>query len=172
MSLNKTSLQSDLKTWMQTPRSSQSQAGQDLETLYHNYILGAVDISGDSVNNVITNSIVNAIIRLTLLETYTTSAQKIADGFTAYWTGATFQLLYPPAGTISPEISAVVTTPPVSSTFASSLISIFSNLNTDIDTRASQLATAIDTMTKTVIVTCIGTLANPPYSLAVIGHIS
>jgi hypothetical protein len=155
MALNKTQLQSDILTWMNTTRTSQSVAGQDFETIYHNYILGAVDISGDSVASVITNSIKNAFIGLTLQETTSTAAAKIETGFISYWIGASFNIAIPAAG-ISVETSALVTTPPIAGSLAPALTTIFSNLTLSNSDRASQISTAIDTMTKTIIVTCVG----------------
>jgi hypothetical protein len=167
MALNKALLKADLITWMNTPRTDKTVAGQAFEDAYYNYIAGstsyAEDVSGDKVNSVITNSIKNVFVNLTLNETYTTAAEKIEAGFIAYWTEATFKILLPATG-ISAETSATVTTPPATGSLSTTLTSIFSNLNTTVDNRAEALANAIDTMTQTIVVTCVGPSTVSPYT--------
>jgi len=106
-------------------------------------------------------------------ETSISSSAKFENALIAFWLAATFKLVTPPAGTIAPELIAGVTTNIIKGQLAIDLKAIFDDLSptATIDQKATQISTALDTATKTIIVTCVGTLATPPYFLAVPGAI-
>jgi hypothetical protein len=174
MALDKSKLKTELESWMNTHYDNLNDAANAFADAYNTYALDAYDISGDTPLSVNKAGIVSAILSLTLNETAATSAIKFQTGLVNYWTGGTFKLLTPPAGTIAPEISAIVTASIIPPAISSTLTTIFTDLNKDttVSTKATQISNLFDTATKAVIVTCIGTLANPPYSLAVPGVLS
>lgn len=175
MSLVQTNLKTDLESWLsnKTSYTSISQSMSVFIDKYDIYAKNAIDISGDTVNTVFKTNALNILNTITNNDTATSAAQKFENAIVAYWTGASFKLTIPPAGTILPEISALVTTNIVAGTLAALLLTVFnskSSSNTDA-TKADDLATALHNSTKTIIVTCIGTLAAGG-TLAVPGAIS
>jgi hypothetical protein len=175
MALSQTTLKNSLLSWMQG-KASYSTLSQSMSVFidaYEAYALNAIDVSGDGLLTYFKANALAILNTLSNSETAATAAQKIENAIKAFWTLATFSLTIPPAGTILPEISAIVTTNIIAGTLASSLLSIFNNLGsgeTD-TTKADSLATALNNSTKTIIVTCIGTLSGGG-TLAVPGVIS
>jgi hypothetical protein len=175
MALSLDTLKSNLKTWLEdkTNYSSISDSMTAFIDAYEDYALDCVDISGDSISTYFKTNALNILKTITNSDTATTASQKFENALIAFWTNATFELLTPPAGTVTPEISAIVTTNIIPTTLATALLSIFnakSSSDTDI-TKANQIATVLDTSTKTIIVTCTGTLSGGG-TLAVPGTIS
>jgi hypothetical protein len=175
MALSLDTLKSNLKAWLEdkTAYSSISDSMTAFIDAYEDYILDCVDISGDDILTYFKTNALNILKTITNSDTATTASQKFENAIIAFWNTATFKLLTPPAGTITPEISAIVTTNIIPTTLASALHTIFnakSNSDTD-TTKANQIATVLDTSTKTIIVTCTGTLSGGG-TLAVPGAIS
>ena len=162
MALDKNKLKNNLINWMNGSKNytTKQEALQVFIDAYKNYCLDAQDISTDfplTLNDfgalsVLINGINNN-------GTPALAAQIFASAVSTFWVGGTFNLITPPPGTILPEISATVTTPPDTSSLQTSLLNIFSdiNSNTTIETKAQQLADALDQATKTTVVTCVGT---------------
>ncbi|MDD5651515.1 MAG: hypothetical protein PHF86_14065 [Candidatus Nanoarchaeia archaeon] len=175
MALSQTTLKNSLTSWLQN-KSNYSSISQSMSVFidaYETYALSAIDISGDGLLTYFKSNALSLLNTITNNDTATTAAQKIENAIKAFWTAATFKLTIPPAGTILPEISAIVTTNIISGTLATLLLTIFNSLNsseTD-SSKANDIATALHTSTKTIIVTCIGTLSGGG-TLAVPGVIS
>jgi hypothetical protein len=174
MSLDKTKLKNNLIEWMNAPSNNIEDTAEAFANAYDGYALDAQDISGDSPLVLNKSAILAAFKTLTTIDTAQTAAIKIENGLVLYWTGGLFNLLIPPLGTIPPEISAIVTAPIIPPAISTGLGTIFLNIDKEYSTedRASDMADLLDTATKLVIVTCIGTLVAPPFSLAVLGPIS
>jgi hypothetical protein len=186
MALNKVTLTEDLTTWLNGTYSSiaESMEGKHLDEeddfdgfidYYYKYAMTAQDVSGDIPLLLNKTNAVNILKTISLTETPNTVAIKFENALIALWLGATFMTLFPPTGTIAPETSAIVTVNILPNSLAPLLTTVFSNLtptNTK-EQKAQEIADALDTVTKTIQVTCIGTVAVPPPPvLAVVGPIS
>lgn len=182
MALDKSKLTNELTTWLENQgdylddetSTGIEKSADAFANAYETYALDAVDVSGDSPDVVNKSGLASAIKAITVPGTAATAALQYETGIVAFWTGATFKLLTPPAGTIAPEVSAIVTTPPVPGPLAIALTAVFSDISgKDHATKASEIADALDTATKTVVVTCTGTnAAPPPPTIPVLGPIS
>jgi len=172
MALDKAALKTDLEAWMGNPYDDVNDAADAFANAYDSYALDAVDVSGDSP--LLTNkpALVSAISTLTTAETPSTAAKKFETGIIAYWAGATFELLYPPTGTIAPEISASVTINILPNVISIPLTIIFTDTVGTSAVKAQLLSDLFDIATKTITVTCVGTIILPPFTLAVAGIIN
>jgi hypothetical protein len=163
MALLQATLSSQLLSWMQnkTSYTSLSQSMSSFINAYETYALDVVDVSGDGILTYFKANALTILNTISNSDTASTASVKFENAIIAFWTAATFKLITPPAGTIAPEISAIVTTNIVTNNLATPLNTIFTNLNsseTD-STKADSLATAFHNSTKTIIVTCTGTLS-------------
>jgi hypothetical protein len=174
MALDKTKLKNSLIDWMEGTYDTTADSMTVFIDKYESYSLDATDISGDSPLLYFKTNALNILKTLTNTETPQTASVKFENALIAYWLGATFKLLTPPPGTVAPEITAIVTVNIAPGPLATALASIFSDLSPSAtkESKATQIADALDTATKTIVVTCTGTLVNPPYALAVPGPIS
>lgn len=174
MALSKDNLQENLEAWL---------SDLSYETIhdsmvvfinaYDNYASDAMDISGDSPLLLNKQDALDILDTITTAETAASVALKFENAIIAFWAGATFKIIIPPAGTVAPEVSAIVTTNIVPGTLVSTLTPIFSDLSPKTYAqKAAELATAFDDATLTIIVTCIGTIPPPTGGvLAVLGPI-
>jgi len=186
MALNKVTLTEDLITWLNGTYSTiaESMEGRHLDEeddfdgfvdYYYKYAMTAQDVSGD-IPLLLNKTNATIILKtISLTETPNTVAVKFENALIALWLNATFTTLSAPPGTILPETSAIVTLNIVPNSLAPLLTAVFADLtptNTK-EQKAQQIADALDTVTKTIQVTCIGTVeAPPPPVLAVVGPIS
>ena len=159
MALDKSKLKTELENWMSSTYDNITDAANAFADAYEIYALDAIDISGDSPDTLNKAGIVSAFKSLTTSETPATSAIKFEAGLVAYFTGGTFLLTIPPAGTILPEISAIVTASIIPPAISATLTTIFTNTSDDVSTKATQMSDLFDTATKLVTATCTGTLA-------------
>jgi hypothetical protein len=175
MALSQTTLKNSLLSWMQgkTGYTTLSQSMSVFINAYEAYALAAKDVSNGSLLTYFKANALAILNTLTNSETAATAAQKIENAIVAFWTSALFDLVTPPTGTIAPETLAIVTTNIVAGTLASALLTLFNNLgsNETDATKSDSLATVLNNSTKTIIVTCTGTLAGGG-TLAVPGVIS
>ncbi len=177
MALQKNKLKQDLINWIEKCKTEIKNTNDALQLFvdaYENYAKDAQDISGDYVLSYNKSSMFETLLNLPSQQSANDGAQIIENAIINFWNGATFKLLIPPPGTILPEISSTVIQNIVSGTLKSLLVPIFSNLNinTSDETRIDQLATVIDSVTKTIIVNCIGTNpSNPPSTIPIQGTI-
>jgi hypothetical protein len=173
MALDSDKLKDNLESWLQGSYSTVAESADAFADAYYDYAKTANDVSLDIPLLTYKTNLANILKTLTLTETPNSAAIKYENAIIAFWAGATFTLLIPPTGTISPEISAIVTTNIVPGTISNPLTTIFSTLkNTDTyESKAIELASIFHSATLTIVVTCVGTLTNPPYSLAVSGTI-
>jgi len=162
MALNKVTLQTELESWMGSTYTDINDAANAFANAYDTYAQDALDVSNDGPDTLNKQGIIDAFITLTTSETPTSASVTFEDAIIAYWNGGTFELLTPPAGTITPEISANVTGNIATSAISTDLKTVFENTSDSAATKASQIADILDTATKTVIVTCVGTNAAPP----------
>ena len=175
MALSQPKLKSGLLDWMLNKEAyiTKHESFVYLLNKYEEYILDAVDISGDPPDVYFKNNALTILDTLTYEETHETAAQKWENAFIAFWESGSFLVSTPPSGTISPEISANITTNIIPGPLKNELKTIFQTLDFEAtyETKAEDIATALDTATKTIIVTCVGT--HPAGgTLAVSGNIS
>ncbi len=176
MALDKNKLKQQLINWniQSKQKHTKQEALQLFVNAYETYALDAQDISGDYINTYNTSAMVQVLMTLPTQGSPQQAAQIFENALIAFWNSATFKLTIPPSGTIAPEISAIVTQNITSGTLQPLLLPIFSDISiqTTLETKMNQLATALDTVTKTIVVTCIGTNPSPPPpTIPVIGTI-
>ncbi len=163
MALDKTKLKDNLLEWMngKNDYTTIRLAMEAFIDAYTNYAMDAEDVSGDPPDVVDESGAITVLEQNQIGNTIQDASSIFEQAIIIYWTNGTFVIDTPPPGTIKPEVSANVTTPPVPGQLQSDLLAIFSDIsiNTTDEQRAQQLADAFDTATKTVIVTCTGTLA-------------
>lgn len=173
MALDKNKLKDSLIDWMNNPTADKVEAAKVFEECFNTYCLDAYDVSGDSPNAMIDGSLSGVVSTLPTSGTPVSAATLIEGGYIKYWTGVTFALTTPPTGTVSPELSAIVTVPPVPASISVGLTTIFADLNSDVGTKAKQISDLFDAVTKTIVTTCVGTnSAPPPPSLPVVGPLT
>lgn len=177
MALNQSTLASNLETWIDGKENynSISESMSEFADQYESYALNAIDISGDNPLVVQKAAMLAILNTITENETPASAAQKFEDAVIAFWTGATFALTIPPPGSIAPEISANVTSPPTTGSIKPGLQTIFEDLDSEatVSSKANEIATELHNGTITTQVTCIGTAAvPPPPTIIVVGPIS
>ena len=176
MSLSPSSLESKLRQVFESPESftSRQQAEARWARIYDEYASNAEDISTDRVA---TKNSIGFRRALNFQNNLTTArfARQIEQGFLSYWTGATFAVGIPPAGTGVPcpnvggnsifgiEASSVVitTTPNVMFSNLFPVLRSFTR-TTSAQQKAREIAQAMHTATTTAIFVLIsGTDTTP-----------
>jgi hypothetical protein len=162
--LNKSALKNNLKDVFEANAQKKVytpiQFAQDLVSAYKDYALQAQDLSNDSVLtfpgeagavSAISAGTNNANVAATF-------AAIISNALVIFWTAATFKTVAPPPGWLK-EILSIVTVP---GTPAISLLTAAMIPSDNVNTTAGNWADALDTYTKTVIVTITGLLPGSP----------
>lgn len=111
MALSQSKLESNLVTWMGDFRSL-SQGATELANQYDSYALDAVDVTGDTPDQVFPDAMANTLESgWSIGLSYEQSAQVIEDAVQAYWDGGTFKLENPPSGAVIETSADVVQVP-------------------------------------------------------------
>jgi hypothetical protein len=151
MALDKSKLKSLLEEWMSGSYSDTNQSINKFAEIIEEY---AKDATTTLSGTIAVYNVAGVISSLTGLSNVTSStpsssAQLFENAINAFWTGGTF---------ILPAIVVVGLVSPL--LIATPLTVVFSDINSDIGTKASQIADLLDTAVKTIPVT----LAVSPFS--------
>jgi hypothetical protein len=173
--LDRVKLERDLRLLFSTPKSVRSLADAENRwaDAYTSYAADAEDVSGDALAS--SNPIgFRRALRFRASSTADSFAQQIAAGFSAYWTGASFNVGLITAGTagcpnvggtglFSSETTSLVTAvaSPIMRGKVRAALSSFTR-TTSASQKAAELATAIHSATtRAVVVTIVGLDTTP-----------
>lgn len=166
MALDKSKLQTELENWLNNKNNylTRNDAYTAFADAYETYALDAQDVSGDVVNIYNKPDLISTLEEIPEIGTVEIASQKFEDAINAFWTGALFYKTIAPAGTILPETIAITFFPTTSDLIKDGLTTIFEDLSpeTTLIQKAQQIATILDTGTKTILTYCVGTNPSPP----------
>lgn len=157
MALDKSGLQAALEDWMNAGAETVADMASAVTDAYDTYALDAEGPTGQAPLLTMKSAMEAILAALPSTGTAASAALVFANSITAYWTLATF--------VVGPgEVSEIVTTPPVPAILAAAITTVFSDTDpeTTVAEKSSDIADAMDTATKTTIVTVVLSAGPPP----------
>lgn len=164
MALDKSKLVTELENWLNNSETYDTvlKAMTAFTDAYEIYALDGEDVTGETLDIYFKSEMIDKLVEDT--STSETASQKFEDAIKIFWNTASFKKEIPPAGSILPEVLAIVLVAPASNLIKNGLKPIFEDLD-ETKTRnqkANEIATVLDTATKTIVTACAGTNPSPP----------